>query len=83
MTQDGGDKSELETRLAVLAELRGAFREAVAVCDWAAIRLRAAKTEAERHEISDDIEGFFRRVCLGALALGSPGLADIRVKEEK
>ena len=69
--------SDLELRVQMLAELRGAFREAVSICDWAALRLRAAQSEAEADAIGTEIEGFFRRVCLGALALSNAGLADL------
>ena len=67
--------SDLDVRLQVLAELRGVLREAVSVCDLAVERLRVAKSVAEQERIGEDVEGFFRRVGLATLALGSPSLA--------
>ena len=66
--------TDLDVRLQVLAELRGVLREAVSVCDLASLRLRAAKSVAEQERIGAEVEGFFRRVGLETLALGSPGL---------
>lgn len=68
---------DIEVRLQVLAELRGVLREAVSVCDLASLRLQRAKDVAEQERIGAELEAFFRRVGLGTLALGSPGLARI------
>jgi hypothetical protein len=66
--------SDVEVQLNVLAELELAFRAAIRLCGDAAQRLRDARTEYERQRIGAEVEGFVRRLALGALALGAPGI---------
>lgn len=70
----------LDEQLRILAELRGAFREAQAICDWSSLRLRAATSEIERERIGAEIQGFFKRISLAGFALGS-GLGNNETEE--
>ena len=66
--------SDVQVQLNVLAELQLAFRAAIRLCDDCAERLRDSRSEYERERIGSEIEGFVRRLALGALALGAPGV---------
>ena len=65
--------SDAQVQLNVIAELKLAFRAALRILDDVDERLRDARTEYERERIGSEIEGFVRRLALGALALGAPG----------
>ena len=69
--------TDLEVRINIVAELRFAFSTALRICDQIDARLRASCSVREQERIGDELERFVRTLCLGTLALGAPGLADL------
>jgi hypothetical protein len=79
-TSKGNDRepvADLQVRINIVAELRFAFSTAVRICDQVDARLRASRSVDEQERIGDELERFVRTLCLGTLALGAPGLADL------
>lgn len=68
---------DIDVRTNVLAELRFAFRKAEGILSEFDRRLRASRSVAEQEQIGTEIEGFIRRLALGALALGDPSGAGV------
>jgi len=77
--------NDRDVRINVACEVRFALEKAIGILDRAIERLRNARTESEQEAIGTEIEGFIRRLALGALALGNPsgGGAEIGGRDVK